>query len=215
MSFQSHLLGLSNLVSLSLVYSQQHPNLDEVFSHLDNRLPHLRTLTLKYLRIRRGRKFNFDEAQEEDCDMDKSRRRPNLALLKDDLDLNQMQDWSLPWIKKTSDVLPQVIEMEEKAKSLGLVVTSNLARLIRVFRLQIVECYNRAVGDLYFNGDFEPLNYALPLAEKHGLKIDQVKFDAEWCNLRYEKLEWFRRRPDKFEGFEGEKDLYVYGLRLV
>ncbi|GAA5908569.1 uncharacterized protein JCM6883_005589 [Sporobolomyces salmoneus] len=179
MPFQSHLLGLSNLVSLSLVYSQQHPNLDEVFSHLDDRLRHLRTLTLNYLRIRQGRKFNFDEAREEEYDMDKSRRRPNLALLKDDLDLYQMQDWSLPWIKKISDVLPPVIAMEEKAKSGGLIVASNLEEVVRVFRLQVIECYHRGVGDMWLNERKDSLLYALKLAEKHGLDINRIEPDLE------------------------------------
>ncbi|GAA5899713.1 uncharacterized protein JCM6883_005966 [Sporobolomyces salmoneus] len=211
-SFQAHILDLPNLVVLSLAWNAQTPNLDELFGGLRS-LPHLHTLTLAYLGIEKGFEFNFDFAQVEFDHPDSYDWDP-LVFLEGAEDLFETFDWKLPWNDRISDVLPQVIEMEEKARAVGLVVESNLSELVLVFRLAVVEFYNRAVGDLYFNGFKRPLEYILPLAEKHGLDLDRLEIDLD-DDFETEELEWFEDGA-YVEGsgeYEGEDWRLVYGLR--
>ncbi|GAA5902324.1 uncharacterized protein JCM6883_001369 [Sporobolomyces salmoneus] len=120
-----------------------------------------------------------------------------------------MTDWNCPGNRTISDLIREAKEMVEKAESIGLVVQSNLSELIRVFRLQIVECYNRAVGDLYFHELTEPLEYALCLAEKYGLDINLVKIKAG-REFQVDDLEWFEDERED----EMMPSCRLYGLRL-
>ncbi|GAA5897061.1 uncharacterized protein JCM6883_006565 [Sporobolomyces salmoneus] len=179
-SLQTHLLSLSNLTSLSLAYYDQTPNLDLLFSNLDSHLPCLRTLTLMYLNITHGREFDITEAQEEARDRDNPYMHGNLSLLKNITNLSQMWGfWSLLWPSAISDVLPQLISMEKKARQLGLVVKSNLDELVSVFKSQVLEAYNRAVGELCFRGSKRPMEYALSLIEAHKLEEIERLFEID------------------------------------
>ncbi|GAA5908233.1 uncharacterized protein JCM6883_004317 [Sporobolomyces salmoneus] len=217
-AFQTHLLALLNLVSLSLAYDAQEPNLDELYRGLD-RLPHLRTLKFTYLGIEQGKQFDLAEAEEESFDSARVAEifyrndfffpDSSLQLLAWDIELSSLSGWSLPWADNISDVLPRVIEMEEKAKAAGLIVESNFPELWSGFRLQVAELYNRAVGAFYLNGDEWPLRDALSLARKHGLDIDRLEFDLDDGSIvSCRHLRWFKVRI----GEVGRSHL-VYGLR--
>ncbi|GAA5908493.1 uncharacterized protein JCM6883_005565 [Sporobolomyces salmoneus] len=123
-----------------------------------------------------------------------------------------MEDWDHPWRYTISNVIRGVIEMEKTARAAGLIVESNLSQVVEVFYLQVVECYNRAVGDLYFNGLVNPLEYALSLAQKHGLDINRLEIDLEE-DFNCADLEWFHVRVDGVEGLIGREYCYVHGLK--
>ncbi|GAA5908575.1 uncharacterized protein JCM6883_005591 [Sporobolomyces salmoneus] len=208
-SFQTHLPSLSNLVSLSLAYTDQTPNLDHLLSRLDS-LRHLCRLDLTYLNIASGENFSIEQAQREFDWGDDSGN--HLSLIRNVDDLADMYDWSLPWSLTISDTLPQVIEMEKKAREAHLIVESNLEELIENFECKIVECYNRGVGDLYFYGRKYLLRYALSLAEKHGLDIDISEINLDE-NFKREDLKWFK---DSLKGVGRMVDKWhtLYGLEL-
>ncbi|GAA5897709.1 uncharacterized protein JCM6883_006792 [Sporobolomyces salmoneus] len=127
--------------------------------------------------------------------------------------LSDMTDWRLPWDLYPSDYVLEAVEMEKKARGYGLTVESNLSELVQVFRLQVVECYNRAVGELYFNGEKDPLDYALALAAKHDLDIDRIEIDWRKESFSRKDLEWFQVKVDGIAGFESEDWAHVYGIK--
>ncbi|GAA5908540.1 uncharacterized protein JCM6883_005579 [Sporobolomyces salmoneus] len=211
-SFQTHLFALTNLVSLGLAYYEQTPNLDILFNGL-HRLPHLQTLELAYLNIDQGDEFDMLDAEDEFEDrLDYLRTRP-LSLLGEVTNLSQMGDFWLPWSRTISDVLPQVVKLEGKARKTDLIVKSNLSELIRVFKLAIVECYNRAVGTLYFHDRRDPLLYALSLAGKHGLDINRLEINLD-DDFDRKDLKWFHVRVDGVGVFERQDHCLVLGLKL-
>ncbi|GAA5908538.1 uncharacterized protein JCM6883_005578 [Sporobolomyces salmoneus] len=212
-SLQTHLLSLSSLVTLSLVYTERAPNLDHLLSRLDS-LRHLRRIDLAYLDVGKGHELDMTHA-ERAFEYGESYHDSNyLTILGEISNLCEMDGWSLPWSESISDVLPQVIEMEEKARSLGLIVDSNLPELIQVFQLAILECYNRAVAQLYFYGRKDSLRYALSLAEKHGLDINRLEINLDEDDFDREDLEWFYVRVDGDAGIEVEEYCMAMGLRL-
>ncbi|GAA5902395.1 uncharacterized protein JCM6883_001392 [Sporobolomyces salmoneus] len=213
-NLQESLLQLSNLSTLGIAYHRAPPNLDELCGGLA-RLPLLRTLTLEYLGIRAGQFFDFVRAEAEEEFKAGSYYAVHFSLLNGATELCHMGDWRLPWHQTTVDILPQVMELEEKARAAGLAVRSNLSELLRVFRLQIVELYNRAVGDLYFYGLLDPLGSALSLAQRHGLDVDRLRIDlAEEFDIA--DLEWFEDEteiPGSGQG-KGDDRVRIYGLRM-
>ncbi|GAA5908566.1 uncharacterized protein JCM6883_005588 [Sporobolomyces salmoneus] len=208
-SLLSHLLNLPNLTSLSLAYFEQTPDVQELLEKSD-RLPRLRILDLEYRFSDTGRIFDFEDAEEEYDRGDDYKGRRQLYLLEGVTVPAQMEDWQDPWYETILERLPQAIETEKKARAAGLVIRSNLSSLIQIFESRILECYNRAVGDYYFNGRKLPLRYVLPLAKRHGLDIDRLEIDPE-RNYENQDLEWFQVEVDKVGSL---KWCYVYGLRV-
>ncbi|GAA5904692.1 uncharacterized protein JCM6883_003872 [Sporobolomyces salmoneus] len=206
----SHLLNLSNLESLSLIYHENIPKLEKLFDNLD-RLPRLRELTIEYLGFKQGPIFDFGEV-DEDADNPDARYNDPRSHLDNILIMADMDKWELPWSRNSSEAMTQAIKMEKKAEAVGLVVDSNLAKLVQHFELRVVECFNRAVGDLYFNGRVKPLEYALSLAKEHGLDIDRLGIDLEDDPASHD-LEWFEFRAGRAQGFSGTEPCRVYGLK--
>ncbi|GAA5908602.1 uncharacterized protein JCM6883_005599 [Sporobolomyces salmoneus] len=123
-----------------------------------------------------------------------------------------MSDRELPWaltLSELSDILPQVIAMEKKARANGLIVKSNLWHLIEVFQLAILEFYNRAVGALYYRGFKQSLRHALTLAKKEGIDIDRLEVNLD-DDFDWEDLEWFEVKLKVGR----TTNCPVYGLRL-
>ncbi|GAA5916774.1 uncharacterized protein JCM6883_000512 [Sporobolomyces salmoneus] len=217
-TLQPYLLCLPSLASLSLEYFDQDPNLDLLFANLHS-IPHLSTLFLTYRNIRKGRSFDLGKA-EDDWNHPDERDRDfgELSLSEDLTESFCLWDWKVTWGSNISEFIDEAVEMEEKAKAAGLVVQSNLSKLLRVFRLQVVEYYNRAVGALCFLNRREPLYCALSLARNHSLDIDRLEIDPEeyfdvddWSEI--EAVEWFEVRVDGIGGSPSEDRCYVYGLR--
>ncbi|GAA5897058.1 uncharacterized protein JCM6883_006564 [Sporobolomyces salmoneus] len=209
---QSYLLDVPKLVTLGLGYYEQDLDLDELLSGL-GRLPHLWKLTRAYLGIDGSHKyFDFDEAEEEwthETWMYKI-NHDTLSLLQNVDDLSDMTDFDLPWRETLSDTLQEVIDLEDKVRAAGLTVEINLSELVQGLGFQIVECYNRAVGDLYYNGRLQPLKYALSIAEKHGFDINRLEISLEE-DIDCDKLKWFK---DRVGGTGLVAGCYVYGLRF-
>ncbi|GAA5908522.1 uncharacterized protein JCM6883_005573 [Sporobolomyces salmoneus] len=189
-SIQTHLLNLPNLVSVSLSCDERHPNLDS------------------------GTEFDFVRAEEDFENLDDELQYDNsLSLLENKTDIAYMRHWRHPWEYTILDVLPQVVEMEKKAKAAGLFVESNLPQLIRVFHFQIVELYNRGVGNLYFYGNKDPLRYALSLTQRVGIDIDRLQINLE-DDFDNNALKWFQVRVNGVAGCASDDWCRVYGLRL-
>ncbi|GAA5897670.1 uncharacterized protein JCM6883_006776 [Sporobolomyces salmoneus] len=191
---------MPNLVSLDLGFYGQRPNLDTLFMSLSmDRLPHLRWLYINYVNLKKGERFDFSEGDD---------YRDPLGVTQ----LSDMPDWKLPWNEDISEHVLEAIKMEEKARRFNLAVESNLSQLVQVFHLQIVECYNRAVGELYFNGRTDPLEFALALAAKHGLVIDVIDIDWRKESLSRKELDWFHVTLGPVAGFAGGDRFNVYGI---
>ncbi|GAA5908518.1 uncharacterized protein JCM6883_005572 [Sporobolomyces salmoneus] len=206
----SHLLNLPNLTSLRLAYHRQYPELQELLAKLDH-LPRLRTLDLEYRGLDTGRKFDFEDAEEE-YDYPEDSEGASLSLLQGATNPAQMEGWNSPWYERISDCLHRTIETENKARAAGLVVRSNLSSLIRILESRIVEYYNRAVGDFYFYDRKEPLRYALSLVDEHGLDIDRIEIDID-DDFDWEDLEWFEQEVEIDCG-EWRFKFTIYGLRM-
>ncbi|GAA5908439.1 uncharacterized protein JCM6883_005547 [Sporobolomyces salmoneus] len=209
----TQILQLPNLTSLSLTYYEQDPNLEKLLDGLAL-IPHLRSLTFRYNYMTEYEGFDFPAAEEESNRPGKPPLHGSLSLLKNVTHLAQMDDLCLPWKGRISDVLPRVVKAEKRAREAGLVVKSNLVEITENFHLAIVECYNRAVGDFYFNNRVAPLEYALSLAQKHGLvDINRIEFDLAG-EFDRKNLEWFEDKVGGIEGIENMDWCRVYGLRL-
>ncbi|GAA5902396.1 uncharacterized protein JCM6883_001393 [Sporobolomyces salmoneus] len=219
-TLQTYLLDLPNLVSLSLGWwDQDPPTLDTLLAGLE-RLPHLRELKFTYLGIVEGFQFDFEDAETvfRGGYLQTSDDEPQPFDLLNRIDnLEKMQDWSIPWSWTISTFIDQLSDMVDKAEAAGLIVESNLEDLIWHLELQIVECYNRAVGELYSNNRRKPLRYALSLLEKHGLDAaNRLEIDLDNESFDYGDLKWFQVKVDELDGLckTGYDGCYVYGLRM-
>ncbi|GAA5908572.1 uncharacterized protein JCM6883_005590 [Sporobolomyces salmoneus] len=209
----TQLLQLPHLTSLSLTYYEQDPNLEILLDGLAL-IPHLRSLTFRYDYLPEYEHFNFAAAEKESNGPGKSPRYGSRSLLKNITRLAQIDGLCLPWKGHISDILPRVVKAEKRAREAGLVVESNLVEITENFHRGIVECYNRVVADLYFNGRMRPLRYALSLAQKHALDINRIEFDLA-RNFNRKDLEWFEDKVVGLREFYGSMDwCRIYGLRL-
>ncbi|GAA5908605.1 uncharacterized protein JCM6883_005600 [Sporobolomyces salmoneus] len=102
--------------------------------------------------------------------------------------------------------------VEERIRAAGLVAESNVSELVEEFQFQVLEFFNRALGDLYFNGRKDPLRYALSLFKEHGFDINRLEINLD-DDFDREDLEWF---VVEFENFArlGSRYRYGYGLRF-
>ncbi|GAA5897186.1 uncharacterized protein JCM6883_006609 [Sporobolomyces salmoneus] len=210
--FQTHLLTLSNLASLSLAYYQQIPDLRELLGGLE-RIPNLYNLTLTCLGVKRGEEIDMEEAEEEfDCTDDEPDVEPRALPLLENLDDLVMRVWELSSGYTISDVIRHLVELQNRAQATGLLFESNLPELERVFRFQLVEYYNRAVANLYFRGGKRPLEHALSLLEQHnlvGIELIEINLEEDFAT---QDLVWYLAEVGAGSGDE-EELCGVYGLR--
>ncbi|GAA5908536.1 uncharacterized protein JCM6883_005577 [Sporobolomyces salmoneus] len=134
----------------------------------------------------------------------------HLSLLKGATALSDMEDWRQGCGRTISEIMEELTGMEERIRAAGLVAKSNVSELVEKFQFQVLEFFNRAVGDLYFNGRKDSLRYAQSLAEKHGLDINRLELNLE-DDFDREDLAWFEVELDEVGGMGPG---LVYGLRV-
>ncbi|GAA5957962.1 hypothetical protein JCM3765_006216 [Sporobolomyces pararoseus] len=171
----AHLLGLRNLVSLAIVVDRLDRDLVQLFQGT-LRLPHLRHVDFIYVPIVTGYSFDLSEPKKL-VNGDFTGR--GMQQLEQTHSFNQMGDWKLPFGSRVSEGLQFVEGLEATAREAGVIVKSNLDQFKASFQFQLVEFYNRGVGEAYFLKDTALLQEALELAQKHDFNLPSLEIDFE------------------------------------
>ncbi|GAA5989320.1 hypothetical protein JCM5350_003443 [Sporobolomyces pararoseus] len=211
------LSSLTNLVSLSLHLQGSGAELLELVEG-PQRLPHLRSLALRYSLGRTGNKVDIKQAEEEETHEDGYYEEGGngLACLKYLYNFDEMEAaddmgeplWEVALNGRASVGLLSAERLGKVAREVGVIFKSNLQDVRQGFHRQLVEYFSRGIAYFYLYGSKSFIEDALGLAKTHEMKLPSVEVDVD-RKYKKDQLEWYKVDMTETVGYE----CYALNLR--